>query len=232
MWDQLPGITDKDLDWLVSQLAPRVMAGQVKIATLTAADLAQKLGVKPVTVDQDAITKARGVSSEVLYGRPVVTARTELSKGTAASEALRRGKQRINSIVSTNLQMAKVRQADASLQAGGATKYRRVLSGDESCALCVIASTQRYHVGKLLPIHPGCMCDIEPIDSTTHLPQVIDPDRLEDAHGRVKEFAGISDRGGRAPDYRELIITHEHGEIGPVLGWRGQHFTSASDLPE
>jgi hypothetical protein len=27
-----------------------------------------------------------------------------------------------------------------------------------------------------------------------------------------------------------LIIGHDHGEIGPVLGWAGQHFTGPSAI--
>ena len=230
VWQKLPGIDDQDLDWLVAQLVPKVLAGQVQIATLTAADIARDLGVTPALVDRDEVTNGRGVPPETVYARPIVTVRTALARGEQFSSALQRGQNRMRSLVSTDLQMAKVRQADASLEAAGATQYRRVLVGAKNCALCAIASTQRYHVGNLLPIHPGCNCGVEPIESSSPLPQVIEPELLEDTHGAVQRITGVSDRGGRSPDYRKLLLVHEHGEIGPMLTWRGQKFTSLDDL--
>lgn len=232
LWQSLPGYSDSDLDWLVKQLTPRVRAGQIQIATLTAADIAQRLGVKPQIVDRGAMANVRDVPDGTLYGRPIVTVRTELSRGATVATAMAAGHTRMSSLITTGLQMAKVRQADTSLQAAGATAYRRVLNGGKNCALCTIASTQRYHVGNLLPIHPGCDCSVDPIESNTELPQVIEPDLLEDAHARIGEITGAADRGGRNPDYRKLLLVREHGEIGPVLTWRGDKFTSLADLPK
>lgn len=31
-------------------------------------------------------------------------------------------------------------------------------------------------------------------------------------------------------DYSDVLVVHEHGEIGPVLGFRGDHFTGPSDI--
>ncbi len=232
LWQSLPGYGDADLDQLVSQLAPRVQAGQVQIATLTAADIAQQLGVRPTIVDRRAMTDVRGVPDDALYSRPIVTVRTELSRDATIAAARESGRIRMASLIATGLQMAKVRQADTSLRSAGVTAYRRVLVGAENCALCTIASTQRYHVGNLMPIHPGCNCDVEQIASNTELPQVIEPDLLEDAHARIGEITGAADRGGRNPDYRKLLLVREHGEIGPVLTWRGDKFTSFADLPK
>ena len=81
-----------------------------------------------------------------------------------------------------------------------------------------------------MPIHPGCDCSVDRVDANFDPGQVIDPSTLEGTHGQVAEFAGIADRGGRAPDYRELIVTSENGELGPVLRWRNQNFTGPADL--
>lgn len=232
IWRRLTGYGDSDIERLVAQMVPRVMAGQVQIATLTAADIARRLDVKPTLVDRDAVTGGRGVSPETVYARPIITVRTELSRGETIVDALKRGGDRLQSLVSTDLQMAKVRQADASLQAAGIDGYRRVLSGNKNCALCVIASTQRYHVGDLMPIHPGCDCGVEEITSKKPFPELELDKLLEDAHGAVQRITGVSDRGGRDPDYRKLLLVREHGEIGNVLTWRGQKFTSLADLPK
>jgi hypothetical protein len=60
--------------------------------------------------------------------------------------------------------------------------------------------------------------------------QVIDEEKLERIHDLVEEALGKSDRGGRAVDYRKIIVANDHGEIGPVLGYRGQRFTGPDDI--
>lgn len=41
--------------------------------------------------------------------------------------------------------------------------HRRTLGAGPNCALCVVASTQRYGKGDLRPIHYGCGCSTRPI---------------------------------------------------------------------
>jgi hypothetical protein len=199
------------------------------VANLTSVYLAAATGSEPLPVLPD-VTEGRGVPPETVYSRPVIQARTMVSKGETIVEALQAGKRRLESLATTDLQMAKIRQGQRSLEHGGKTHYRRVLKGSHNCAMCIIASTQRYFVAKLMPIHPGCDCDVEPLEPGREL--VIDPEKLEAAHQKVKEITGISDRGGRAPDYRKLLVTNHHGELGDVLTWRGQKFTSLDQLKD
>jgi hypothetical protein len=114
---------------------------------------------------------------------------------------------------------------------GGATFYRRRMTGTGNCALCTIASTQRYRVAELMPIHPGCHCEPEPLPGNKDPGHVIDEQLLKDAHDAIARDIGQSDAGGRAPDYRHLIITREHGEYGPLLAVRRQNFTGPDDVP-
>jgi hypothetical protein len=213
------------------QLAPT--AGQTPqlaaVAERRAPQLARAAAhpVHPAPVDSTVVQGGRGVPPEQVYRRPAVELYTALSKGVQFDEAVKRGQTRLESLVATDLQMAKVRQADASLKASGAKYFRRVLKGEHNCALCIIASTQRYKVGNLLPIHPGCDCDVEPLEGR-RVPNILDRALLEQTHQMVKEFKGQSDRS--AAGYRDLIVTHEHGEIGPVMAWRKQKFTGPSDL--
>lgn len=60
--------------------------------------------------------------------------------------------------------------------------------------------------------------------------QVIDSPTLELIHNEVERVTGSVDRSGRAPDYRDLVVTNLHGELGPTLGWRGETFTGPADL--
>lgn len=222
-------LTDDTIVRLLETVVPVVQAGQLQVANLTSVYLAAATGTEPIAV-LDTITQGRGVSPEVVYSRPVVNARTLVAQGKPFTEALTAGGRRLESLGTTDLQMAKVRQADTSLSRAGVKHYRRVPKGAGTCAMCLIASTKRYNVGKLAPIHPGCDCGVDVIPPGQALDDVLDVNLLNATHAKVQEFTNIRDRGGRATDYRKLIITHQHGEIGPVLSWRGDHFDSPANL--
>lgn len=235
---------DADVERLVGLLVPKVQAGQLKVANLTSAYIASvsslRTGsvVEPVAVDEAAILGARGVPAEVVYERPVTTVRTALAQGLAFSEAVAEGARRLESIAATDVQMARVRQAQTSGRAAGWSRYRRVLVGEENCGLCVIASTQRYRIRDLEPIHPGCNCGVDELAGDEPDRQVIDAPLLEAIHRHVAEFTGgPSDRGARdlaigkpVSDYTDLIVTRMHGEYGPTLSWRKDRFTTAAGL--
>lgn len=223
-------LDDAGLARVIDLMVPRVQAAQLQVADLTAVYFAEVAGTPVAPLALDALS-ARGVPPEVVYSRPVITARSALSKGQSVQKALDAGGRRLQNLAGTDVQMAKVRQSRESLRDAPDVKfYRRVLTGSENCAMCMIAATQRYRKADLLPIHPGCDCDVDVIPSGMDLDLVIDPATLEATHQQVVAFGEVEDRGGRAPDYRKLIVTHEHGEVGPVLGWHGQKFTSKADL--
>lgn len=226
-WDSLGGYRDRDIDRLVALLVPRVQAGQLRIANLTAAYIAATTGTSAALVDAEAMLSARGVPAEEVYRRPAHEVYTALGEGKPFEAALALGRNRLTSLVATDMQMAKVRQADAGLRRSGATFYRRVLNGPDNCAKCIIASTRRYRVGTLLPIHPGCDCGVAQIRETDP-PLVLDDDLLTQTHEQVQAFADIGDAS--AEGYQDLIVTHEHGEIGPVLSWRHQNFRGPADI--
>lgn len=197
----------------------------------------------------------RGVDPETVYERPFATVRNALSQGKPMAQALDAGRRRAQSVVATDMQLAHThtarsylreaqdrligRQRDPSTRPRpsappGArsrqrtvTGYRRQLSSKPNhCALCVLASTQRYRIENLMPIHPGCGCTVTPIFGQSQ--HVMDPRMAREVHDIVRRDLGESyvDAGGRLGDahYRDIIVTNEHGELGPVLGVRGQHF--------
>lgn len=107
--------------------------------------------------------------------------------------------------------------------------YQRVLTGDENCGLCVVASTQRYRREELLPIHPGCDCVVQPLpDDVRH---VVDEQLLEAAHEAIADRFGIADRSARAIDYRKILLVRQHGELGPVLTVAKHRFTGPDGIP-
>lgn len=228
---EVVSLDDDGLEEFVGTVVPVVQASQLQMAAATSVYFSEATGGTAAAVSDGVITTLRGVSPEVVYSRPIATARTALSRGKSVSQALASGGRRAENIASTDLQMAKVHQAHESLQASEATLFRRVPTGRENCAMCMIAATQPYKKKDLMPIHPGCDCDVDIIPAGMDLNDMFDADAiLEATHARVEEFAGLADRGGRAVDYRKLIVTHEHGEVGPVIAWKGQKFTGPADL--
>lgn len=243
LWTGLGSYRDADIDRLVRLIVPHVQAGQVQVANLTEAYF-QSVGSN-AGVDFAHVTGGRGVPADEVYRRPAVTTYTALSENQSLSAAVQLGGDRLASLVKTDLQMAKVRQAQRSLDSAGVTAFRRVLTGRENCALCVIASTQRYHRGDLMPIHPGCDCGVDTLPKGWNpRVQVIDQDLLDLTHDTVAMKLGRSElsardlglgktdaRGSHVSDYTDLIVTRTHGEYGPTLAWRDEKFTSKADIP-
>lgn len=232
LWLGQRAYRDTNIDGFVAGVVPRVLAGQLAIANLTSvflAAVATRRGkpTLPVPVDARMVQQGRGVPPADVYRRPAIELYSALKEGATFEQARKLGTERLESLVSTDLQMAKVRQADASLQTAGAQFFRRVLKGEKNCAKCIITSTRRYRTSALLPIHPGCDCDIDEIDEDAP-PLVLDKKLLLDTHEQVKQFANIANDS--AEGYQDLIVTHEHGEIGPVLSWRGQKFTGPAEI--
>lgn len=234
-WAGLPAYRDGDATQFISSTARRVEAVQQEVANLTGAYFGRsaRVSVPRFTASTEAL---RHISTAVLLNRAFVEVRTVLSKGGSFQAAQKAGRSRLLSVVGTNLQLAKTHAARAAMVETGARFYERTLTGRENCALCVIASTQRYRRGDLMPIHPGCDCHVRPLSKDPGR-QVINRERLEEIHAAVESHFGGSDRGARVidglsdrSDYLDLIAVRDHGEIGPVLTWRYQRFTAAADL--
>lgn len=246
LWEATAQLRDADVDRLVARLVPVVQGGQVQVANITSAyvrRLAELEGIVPVAVpvDRATIVGYRGVPPEDVYRRPAVTAYTALSQGKSFQDARAEGLARLVSIVSSDVQQARNRQARAAYSSSGFEYTVRTLSGSENCALCVIASTQRYHVSGLMPIHPGCDCGERGVKAGRDPGQVIDAGLLEAAHAQIESKVGVTERRARDlghgkfdatgfSDFTDLIITHEHGELGPTLTWRQDNFTGPDDL--
>ncbi|MET9480934.1 hypothetical protein [Streptomyces sp. NPDC006638] len=186
-----------------------------------------------VRLDFDEVTgrALRGVDPEEVYKRPFTEVWMALSDGEPLDVATERGAKRLEIIAKTDLQLARTHTVQEVTAGQPGVEYTiRELQGEYDCALCMIAATQRYHKKNLAPIHPGCDCLVKTVKADYDPGQVIDDERLEQIHAAVEAAIGTFDRGGRAVDYRKIIIARNHGEIGPVLGYRGQRFTGPDDI--
>lgn len=228
IWGSLGSYREADIDRMVSLVLPAALAGQRQVAGLTDTYLASLLGrtaragVDPALVSGAALRG--GVDPAEVYRRPGSTIYIALAKGDALDVAVAKGRRRLLSVVGTDLQLAKRLQQDHSMGQVGVTRYRRVLTGTEHCALCPIAARQVYNVGTLLPIHPGCNCDVAP-ESVASVAAV-----LNDQKPSASAEAELVSRGIATEPTVDLLAVHEHGEYGPTLAWAGDHFTGPGDL--
>lgn len=233
-FDSLGAYRDSDAAEFIERVLPIILASQQRMGEITDAYLSTMIAdmvggaAAPAGVDLDE--DLRGVAPVEVYRRPFVTAWTALSQDKTLPQAVAEGRHRLLSITETDLQLARTHAARQSMTRNGAQFYRRRLSGSKNCALCVIASSQRYRVKNLMPIHPGCDCKPEPLPDDRDPGQIIDERLLEEAHAAIAKGTGASDRGGRAPDYRDVIITREHGELGPLLAVKRHEFTGPRDI--
>lgn len=242
-WTQLHlPFNETQLNIWASYAADIADATQYQVATATQTFLSRygqaavdataiPLGLPPTDVNTEAL---RGVPATTVWSRPATELRISVLKGAPLGEARQRSANLARTLLSTDTQLAHIRGsvrylADRARQ-DNIVGYRRVPRGGRSCALCLLASTQRYHYEALMPIHDNCHCVVEPIYGDRDPGQVIAPRQLRAVHARIEEATGSSDLSGG--NYREAVIVHHHGEIGPVLSYRKHAFTGPSDLAE
>lgn len=222
-WSGLDAWRTPDISRFARQVAPVVTGGQRQIAALTdgylAAMTAAKLGrpYRPTGIPKSTIGAIRGDVTPIdVYERTGPTVWTALSRGYTIDEAAGQGLGRALIAVATDLQLAKTFATRYALERNdNVVGYRRVPDG-AACDLCLLASTQRYHVEDLMPIHDRCACDVEPLFGEHDPGQVIDRDLL--------------DRLNAAQDSGTDVAVHDHGELGPVLTVAGQNFDGPDDI--
>lgn len=235
----LPDWRDDNIPGYIEQVVSMLTATKQQAAQLASAFYAEiaKLDGQtfsaPVLSREELTTSAlrNGADTVQVWSRPFVEMRTALAAGSTIADALDAGAFRAQDLARTEVQLAR-RGAGLSARKRNSNivGYIRTLSGSENCALCYLASTQRYHKRDLQPIHPGCDCGEMPIYGTTDVGQVIDETRLSATHEAVAARFNVADAGGRTIDYSKIAI-REHGELGPVLTVADQNFTGPNDLP-
>jgi hypothetical protein len=228
LWARLTSWRTPDADQFAAQAAPIVTGGQQRTAALTAAYLQHMLaagGGTPGSLDLSGMddTTIRGVPAVEVYRRPFTQLWYDLSRGRPLDQAVTAAGARLQDLVATDLQLAKTHTSQRILSASTTIiGARRQLSNKpRHCALCLLTSSRVYHKADLQPMHPGCSCDPVPVFAGEHIPDV-DPDAVHDA---IRADLGDSYVNASGRGYKDLVVTHQHGELGPVLGFRGQHFT-------
>lgn len=236
VWFSMSDYRDGNIDSYLEVVLPMVQAAEetAAIATNTYLDIQMELmglGASNGDVDLSLVTGEairNGVSPEEVYSRPFKEVWTALSKGKDLQEAISLGANRLRQLIETDIQLTHTHTARTVLSnRNDVVGFRRVPTGTFTCALCLVASTQRYNKFDLMPIHPGCDCRVAPIIGSERPSQVLDPEFLDEIHKAVERQFGISARDARSIDYRKIPIVHKHGEFGPYLAVRGQNFDVA-----
>lgn len=247
---------DEDFDRLLPLLEQTLSGAKLQSANLQTefyrqmAILRDESFTAPRIRKSDLSTEAlrNGVSTRDVYRRPFVEVYTAIANNKSITEAIEAGARRMQSLASTDVQLARRNAGLLSRNSNNRiVGYVRTLTGSENCALCTIASTQRYTRGDLMPIHPGCDCGEMPIYGDQDPGQVIDQVRLDQTYESIEQElrlnpdfgardAGLGKiinsptEGQKLADYTEIVVTSEHGEYGPTLRWRDQDFTGPNDL--
>lgn len=181
LWRQLRAYNAPDIVPFLAVLIPLLIGSQTTAIALVNAYLAREVGREPLPLDTSGIIRdLRGpdVDLEEVYRRPFVTVWSALRDQTRWEQAVGEGLTRLTTLIETDLQLAmRDAVADVTEQDDAIVGYRRVPNPD-ACPLCLIASTQRYHRGDLLPIHQRCQCGVVPIIGASDPGRVIDPELL------------------------------------------------------
>lgn len=173
-----------------------------------------------------------GISPLDVYRRPIVSLRTALSEGRAWQQARAEGRNRATSTADTDLQLASMKGQQQSAHRSSRIVGTRRMPDANACAFCLLVSTQRYHKDELQPVHSHCHCSTIPIIGSQDPGQIIDRELLKQVHAEGVTVYKENAKGQRVKyTYKtDDIAIRKHGELGPVITLRDQHFTGPNDL--
>jgi hypothetical protein len=224
---------DQKVAAMAKAIAAPVQAAQRQTAALTDAYLARvttAMGVKRAAaapVGPVDVSALRGIPNPLVYQRLGSAYRYQRSIGKGAEEAQSLIVQRAGIMADTDATLAMRAQAQKYMGRRKIARYRRVIQPERSaggtCGLCAAASHRMYFKADLLPIHGRCNCEVMPAIGSN------DPAyELNDAD--LTALYGAAGSTGRQDLARIRVTVHHHGELGPVLGVSGQHFTGPAAI--
>lgn len=241
-WRDLGSWRDDDVARFQARVLPVVAAGQRRTVALTDAYLARAARTRPVGLVADDLIGAavrNGTDPATVYARPFVQLWSALAAGSQFADALNAAGARAaaSSAMDVSLTMRASAQAFTDQAPAEAKPWRwvRVPSG-ESCALCVVASTQLYRTPDLLALHDNCDCGVEPVSQDTEkaardrnrelLNRLKSQDSYTTKHAELRHLRVDEDGNFIVPE----PAVQEHGELGLVLTDSAHDFTGPADI--
>lgn len=210
------------VDEVAAEVAAMVGRGQIAVAALTDAYLAQvasivrgrPVGPVGVSPKMTGTRRAGGVTAEAVYARVAAEYRWQVSRDVAPIRAREIAAERAAAMTRTDLGLAFRDQASAFMTATGAAGWRRVIRPERSrsgtCGLCVAASNRVYTRGDLMAMHGSCRCTVVEVGAGVDEGRVIN----------AAEYAAVaaeSESLGAGDLLKARVQVREHGELGPVL---------------
>lgn len=260
IWTASAGLTDTSAAAFSEAAALASLAAQTRTAVLVDAYIATYLQLltgerATTTLDREAVTGAavrNGADPVDVYRRSIITARRLASDGTDYAKAMAGGRARAVAAAETDVMLTNRAAATQAMAASPhVVGYQRVLTGN-SCMFCAAASSRLYHTNQLQPIHAHCDCGIAPVIGTTNPGAVINHKLLSDlkadggpsywkergfgvdANGVIRHRVETTPPGADRPVFQLGepldVAVRDHGELGPLLVDRADHFTGASAL--
>jgi len=219
-----------------TDVAKLVEVSQRQAAALTNAFQARVLteltGKTATPVKQVDVTRLRGIDHDSVYGRVADEYRYKRSQGATAAEAAKLAALRAEELADMDVTLAVRQQEHAFVKAKKTVLYyRRVIHPElaksgASCGLCIVASTRVYNKAEMKPLHFRCNCvTLAVTDRKYDVGDVINQDDLQS----IYEDAG-SNRMKALKETRYSV--HEHGELGPVLTYKGNRWRGPADVRE
>lgn len=216
-----------------TELASQVRAIQSHTASSTDAYLSEVLAditgkrVGPSGTINVSRGLRNGVNPVEVYGRSADVYRYQRSLGKTEEEAQSAAVQRAQVMAQTDVQLAAQAQSHKFMVVKKVEGFRRVIHPEASkggtCGLCIAASTRIYHRAELLPLHARCACTTLPVLNGVDPGNTLNKDDLS----ALYQQAGST---GAAKLKRVRYSLHTDGEIGPVLGVRGQQFRGPAEV--
>ena len=181
-WDRFANLDDVSASAFTNAAAVIVDQARSSTSTLAAGYMManDRAGGFPVAELAGVVPEIRnGVPTSAVYERSIVEARRRVAAGASWEEAMASGRARAVATARTDVVLTnRAAMAQGQNVRPWVVGYRRVLTG-RSCAFCASASTQRYTVADLLPLHPSCDCDVAEILGAEDPGRVINRELLD-----------------------------------------------------
>lgn len=181
-WDRWANLDDVSAARFTEAAATIVEQARSATSTLAAGYMManDRAGGFPVAELAGVVPPIRNaVPSVAVYERSVVEARRRVAAGASWEEAMASGRARAVATARTDVVLTnRAAMAQGRSSRPWVVGYRRVLTG-KSCAFCATASTQRYTVADLMPLHPSCDCDVAEIFGAEDPGRVINRELLD-----------------------------------------------------
>lgn len=212
-WQRLGTYNEADVPRFVDAVSPIIAAGQSRAVALTSAYVARHTGSPIAGLSLDSLPPIRnGVPPNVVYRRPFVGVWSALADDNydgdyEAATDIGQEMAKSSSLMDVALTVMAAYVGFSALGTG-ITAWRRV-ADPGCCAYCQNIDGAYTGPNEPQPLHNRCGCTADPV---TH---------------EVPSDATYLNAGSTHDD----TAIQEHGELGPVIADKSDHFTGPSGIP-